>query len=98
MRDSIGIFSCDADDHVDQFCGAEGLADERADADELSVVFGIFYGDGVGEGHEDYCKREIGIRVRPTRRNAFVMTSIDIGKQVSRGLGFWRQAVADFIA
>ena len=47
------IFSCDAHDHVDEFGGAKGLADERADADELGVVFGIFDGDLGGEGHGD---------------------------------------------
>jgi hypothetical protein len=47
--DAGGIFTGDADDHVDEFGGAEGLADERTDGDELSVVFGIFDGDGGGE-------------------------------------------------
>ena len=53
LLDAVRIFSCDVDDHVDEFCGAEGLADERADADELGVVFGVFDGDLGGEWHGD---------------------------------------------
>lgn len=53
LLDAVRIFSCDADDHVDEFAWSEGLADERADADELGVVFGVFDGDGGGEGHGD---------------------------------------------
>lgn len=53
LLDAVRIFSGDADDHVDEFGGAEGLADEWADADELGVVFGIFDGDLSGEGHGD---------------------------------------------
>jgi len=44
----VGIFSCDADDHVDEFGWAEGLANEGTDADELGVVFGVFDGDWAG--------------------------------------------------
>jgi hypothetical protein len=51
--DAGGIFSCDADNHIDEFGGPKGLADERTDADELSVVFGVFDDDGVGERHGD---------------------------------------------
>ena len=53
LLDAVRIFSCDGDDHVDEFSGAEGLADERADADELGVVFGVFDGDLGGEWHGD---------------------------------------------
>jgi hypothetical protein len=53
LLDAVRIFSCDADNHVDEFGGAEGLADERADADELGVVFGVFDGDLGREGHGD---------------------------------------------
>ena len=53
MLDAVRIFSCDADDHVDEFCRAEDLADERADADELGVVLGVFDGDLGREGHGD---------------------------------------------
>jgi hypothetical protein len=53
LLDAVGIFSCDANDHVDEFCGAEGLADEWADADELGVVFGVFDGDLGWEWHGD---------------------------------------------
>ena len=59
MLDAVGIFSCDADDHVDEFCGAEGLADEWADADELGVVFGVFDGDLSGEWHGDTVSEKI---------------------------------------
>src|SRR5579862_1034822 len=51
LLDAVRVFSCDADDHVDEFGGAEGLADERADADKLGVVFGVFDGDLSGEWH-----------------------------------------------
>ena len=53
LLDAVRVLSCDADDHVDEFCGAEGLADEWADADKLGVVFGIFDGDLGGEWHGD---------------------------------------------
>ena len=53
------VFSCDGDDHVDEFCGAEGLADEWADADELGVVFGVFDGDLGGEWHGDTVSEKI---------------------------------------
>jgi hypothetical protein len=53
LLDAVRVFSCDADDHVDEFCGTEGLADEWADADKLGVVFGVFDGDLGGEGHGD---------------------------------------------
>ena len=53
MPDAVGLFSCDADDHVDEFGGAEGLTDEGADADELGVVLGVFDGDLGREGHVD---------------------------------------------
>ena len=59
LLDAVRIFSCDADDHVDEFCGAEGLADERADADELGVVFGVFDGDLGGEWHGDTVSEKI---------------------------------------
>ena len=51
LLDARGIFSRDADDHVDELGGEERLADERAHGDELSVVFGIFDGNGGGERH-----------------------------------------------
>ncbi len=53
LLDAVRIFSCDADDHVDELSGAEGLADEWADADKLGVVFGVFNGDLGGEWHGD---------------------------------------------
>ena len=46
-----GIFSGDLDDHVHQFGGAEGLADQRAHAEVFGFFFGVFYGDGFGERH-----------------------------------------------
>jgi hypothetical protein len=59
LLDAVGIFSCDADDHVDEFGGAEDLANERADTDELGVVFGIFHGDLGGEWHGDTVSEKI---------------------------------------
>ncbi len=59
LLDAVGIFSCDGDDHIDEFGGAEGLADERADADELGVVFGVFDGDLGGEWHGDTVSEKI---------------------------------------
>jgi len=53
------VFSCDADDHVDELGGTEGLADEWADADELGVVFGVFDGDLGGERHGDTVSEKI---------------------------------------
>ena len=46
LLDARGVFSGDAHDHVDQFGGTECLPDERADADKLGVVFGVFNRDG----------------------------------------------------
>jgi hypothetical protein len=45
LLDALRVFPCDADDHVNEFGWAEGLPDERADADELGVVFRVFDGD-----------------------------------------------------
>ena len=59
LLDAVRIFSCDADDHVDELSGAEGLADEWADADKLGVVFGVFDGDLGGEGHGDTVSEKI---------------------------------------
>jgi hypothetical protein len=59
LLNAVGVFSCDADDHVDEFGGAEGLADEWADADELGVVFGVFDGDLGGEWHGDTVSEKI---------------------------------------
>jgi len=46
-----GIFSGDLDDHVHQFRGAEGLADQRAHAEVFGFFFSVFYGDGLGQRH-----------------------------------------------
>ena len=43
-----GIFSGDLDDHVHEFWGAEGLADQRTHAEVFGFFFGVFYGDGFG--------------------------------------------------
>ena len=51
LLDAAGIFSRDGDDHVHEFGGAEGLADQRAQADGAGFVLGVFYRDGFGEGH-----------------------------------------------
>ena len=59
LLDAGRVFSCDADDHVDELGGAEGLADEWADADKLGVVFGIFDGDLGGEWHGDTVSEKI---------------------------------------
>jgi len=59
LLDAVRVFSCDADDHVDEFGEAEGLADEWADADKLGVVFGIFDGDLGGEWHGDTVSEKI---------------------------------------
>jgi hypothetical protein len=45
------IFSGDLDDHVHQFRGAEGLADQRTHAEIFGFFFGVFYGDGFGQRH-----------------------------------------------
>jgi hypothetical protein len=60
LLDAVRIFSCNADDHIDELGGAEGLADERADADELGFVFGVFDWDLGGEGHGDTSAQELG--------------------------------------
>src|ERR1700751_1954939 len=59
LLDAVRIFSCDADDHVDEFGGAESLADEWADADKLGVVFGVFDGDLGGERHAETVRDKI---------------------------------------
>ena len=46
-----GIFSGDLDDHVDEFGGAEGLADQRTHAEVFGFFFRVFYGDGFGQRH-----------------------------------------------
>ena len=51
LLDAGGIFSGDLDDHVNEFWGAEGLADQRAHAEIFGFFFGVFYGDGFGKRH-----------------------------------------------
>ena len=51
LLDALRLFSGDSDDHVNEFGGAERLADERPHADEFCFFFGVFDGDGFGEGH-----------------------------------------------
>ena len=64
LLDARGIFSGDADDHVDQFGGAECLPDERADADELGVVFGVFNRDEAGQRHRNTVSEELDLARR----------------------------------
>ena len=90
LLDAVGIFSCDADDHVDEFGGAESLADERADADELGVVFGVFDGDLDGEWHGDSLGKSgrCGKRgdERPTTMGGVVVaTDFKCGLRVENG-------------
>ena len=59
LLDAVRVFSSDADDHVDELGGAEGLADEWADADKLGVVFGVFDGNLGGEWHGDTVSEKI---------------------------------------
>jgi hypothetical protein len=51
LLDAGGVFAGDADDHVDEFVELEGLFDDRADADEAGVFFGVAEGDLVGKWH-----------------------------------------------
>src|ERR1700738_2316143 len=51
LLDALRIFSGDGDDHVDEFSGAERLADEWAHADEFGFFFGVFDEDGFGKWH-----------------------------------------------
>ncbi len=61
-----GIFSGDLDDHVHQFRGSEGLADQRTHAEIFRFFFGVFYGDGFGQGHGR--RVSLLIRLRVLRR------------------------------
>src|SRR5271154_4066395 len=61
-----GIFSGDLDDHVDEFRGAEGLADQRTHAEVFGFFFGVFYGDGFGQGHGSNLGETYGSRPRPS--------------------------------
>ena len=51
LLDAGGIFSGDLDDHVNEFRGAEGLADQRTHAEVFGFFFSVFYGDGFGQRH-----------------------------------------------